>query len=215
MNLLLHLHKDKIDSLGYDTIYLEQPVPDIAKNINWKNILNTPPSNNSNTTLKELKLISSATQNRTQQEKELVLNIDKDIDTPYMLLCKQYGLDYPTEHIEEFYSIIKPMLLNAKSYWNRPRPAQLAPYFGIKIDVLVTDTHHTAAYPSGHTVYSNLAALILKDLYPQIDSFKLDSLVKQTAKARILQGVHYPSDNAASITFSRYIYQNLKQYFRR
>lgn len=211
----LKTNNSKLETLGYDTIYLEQPVPDIAKTINWKRILSPPPSNLSNVTLKELRLVSRSTLRRTPQEKDLVLHIDKDIDTQFKNLCLSYKLTYPTSYITEFYSIARPLLLNTKAYWNRARPNQLAPYFDLKIDVLITDTHHTASYPSGHTVYASLTALILKDMYPRIDTFKLDSLVKQTARARVLQGVHYPSDNYASIIFSNYVFQNLKKYFRK
>lgn len=74
---------------------------------------------------------------------------------------------------------------------------------------MVTDTHHTASYPSGHTVYSNLVALILKNAYPQIDNKELDNIVLETARARVIQGVHYPTDNKASLIFSKYIFDQL------
>lgn len=213
MNLLYYLHKDQLDSLGYDTIYLEKPVPDILKNIDWKNILEIPPSNLNKTTLKEIQLLSRLTINRNAQEEKLVYNIDKDIDTPFELLCKSYDIIYPKSNIKEFYHLIKPILHNVKGYYNRPRPNQLAPYFGYKIDVIITDTHHTASYPSGHTVYAKLVSLILKNKYDQIDQAKLDNIVNIVTKARILQGVHYPSDCAASLVFSTTLFNKLKGIF--
>jgi hypothetical protein len=213
MNLLYYLHKDKLDSLGYDTIYLEQPVSDIVKDINWKQILSNPPNNTSKVTLKELELLASLTKNRTPKEIELVYNIDQDLDTPFELLCSSYGVEYPKTHIEEFYHIIRPILQNTKSYYNRPRPNQLAHYFDLKIDIIVTETHHTASYPSGHTVYSKLVSLILKDKYNQIDQTKLDNIVNQTKQARMLQGVHYPSDCDASLIFSTTLFNKLKGIF--
>jgi len=213
MNLLLYLHKDKLDSLGYDTVYLEKIVPDFWKNIDWKNILQSPPSNLSKTTYQELELLSRLTKNRTSKEEKLVYDIDKDMDSPFELLCKSYSVDYPKTEIEELYHLIRPILLNVKGYYNRPRPNQLASYFGLKIDVIVTDTHHTASYPSGHTVYSKLVSLILKDRYNQIDQSKLDNIVNQTTKARMLQGVHYPSDCDASLIFSTCLFNQLKGIF--
>lgn len=210
MNLLLHLHKDKLDSLGYDTIYLEKPVADFWKNVDWKNILDPPPSNLSKTTLKELQLLSRLTVNRTKEEENLVRRIDVDMDTPFELLCKSYGVVYPKNLIEENYHLIRPILLNIKGFYNRPRPNQLASYFDLKINIIVTDTHHTAAYPSGHTVYSKLVSLILKEKYNQIDQNKLDNIVNQTAQARLLQGVHYPSDNEASLILSTFLFNKLK-----
>lgn len=213
MNLLLQLHKDKLDSLGYDTIYLEKPVADFWENLDWKNILQPPPSNLSKTTYQELELLSRLTKNRTSQEEKLVYNIDKDMDSPFELLCKSYDVQYPKTEIEELYHLIRPILQNVKGYYNRARPNQLAPYFGFKINVIVTDTHHSASYPSGHTVYTKLVSLILKDKYSQIDQAKLDNIVNQTKKARMLQGVHYPSDCDASLIFSTSLFNQLKGIF--
>jgi hypothetical protein len=202
MNLLLHLHKDKLDSLGYDTVYLEKPIPDIMKGFNWKNLLSPPPNNLSKITQKELLIVAESSQNRSPQEVEMIKLIDQDLRDPFRFLVKKYNLYYPEQKIESYTKLFRPILANVKAYWNRPRPNQLAEYFNLKIDVLVTDTHHTAAYPSGHTVYSKLIALILEKEYPQIDQNKLNNLVNQTARARVLQGVHYPSDNNASLIFS-------------
>jgi hypothetical protein len=211
VNILHYLNKDRINSLGYDTIYLEKPVANFWKNVDWKNILDTPPANLSKTTLQELQLLSRLTLNRTKEEEDLVNRIDVDMDTPFELLCKNYDLSYPKNIIEENYHLLRPILLNLKGMYNRPRPNQLAKYFGLKIDVIVTDTHHTAAYPSGHTVYSKLVSLVLKNKYPQIDQIKLNNIVDNTAKARLLQGVHYPSDNEASIIFANFMFNKLKE----
>jgi hypothetical protein len=214
MYILNYLHKNKLESLGYDTIFLEQPVPNIYKNINWKNILLPPPSNLSKITYRELQLLSQLTQSRTQKDIQLVYNIDKDMDTPFELLCKSYEVEYPRADIKAFYDLIRPILLNVKGYYNRPRPAQLAKYLNIPIDVIVTDTHHTASYPSGHTVYSKLSSLILKDRYSQIDQTKLDNIVNIVKRARMLQGVHYPSDCDASLLFTTVLFNETQGSFR-
>jgi len=208
MNLLNYLQKDKIENLGYDTIYLEKPMSNLI-DFDWKNILKPPPKNSSSTTLEELNFLSKETRNRTKKDVELVHNIDQDMDTPFILLLKKYNLIYPKNYIELFYDIVRPVLLNIKGIWNRPRPSQLAKIYGIDIRVILTDTTHTAAYPSGHTVYSKLVALIIKNLYPQVDQKELDNIVLETARARVVQGVHYPSDNKASLIFSKYMFDKL------
>lgn len=214
MNLSYFLSTDKIDSIGYDTVYLEKPISNLI-DFNWKTILAPPPKNTSETTTKELLLISRSTKNRSSKDIELVYNIDQNLDEPFILLLNKYNIKYPQNYIDLFYDIVYPILLNTKSYWNRARPNQLAKYFNMTINVLVTDTHHTAAYPSGHTVYSNLVANILKNLFPQINKKELDYIVLETARARILQGVHFPSDNKASIIFSDYIFQKLHPKLRK
>ena len=80
--------------------------------------------------------------------------------------------------------------------------------------MIVTQTHDTPAYPSGHTVYSKLVANILHDMFPKISIMELDSIVKITGFARVLQGVHYPSDNEASIIFTDYVFDILSPKLR-
>lgn len=207
LNLLLKFNE--ITNLGYDSLYLEKPVPNII-NFEWKNILKPPPTNTSKETISELQIISLATLNRTNKDIDLVIGIDQDPDAYFIDLTNKYDLRYPTNSIQQFYKIIKPILLNIKGMWNRPRPAQLAKYYNIPIEVLVSDTHHTASYPSGHTVYTSLVSMILNHIYPIIDQKKLDIIVKNTAKARVLQGVHFPSDNAASIKLTKFLFNKLK-----
>jgi hypothetical protein len=209
INLNSLLRYKEIENLGYDTVYIEKPVADLV-DFDWKSILEKPPENHSKETLSELKLISKETLNRTNKDIELVKIIDQYPEKLFMAITDKYSLKYPAEKVEEFYSLIKPILLNVKSLWNRPRPAQLAKYFNIPIDVIVTDTHHTAAYPSGHTAYSKLIALIVKDTYPQINYGELNKVVDQTAKARIMQGVHYPSDNMASLQLVQFLFDKLQ-----
>jgi len=214
MNLAYLLTKDKIDSIGYETVYLEKPVSKII-DFDWKNILQPPPKNTSETTLQELLLISRSTQKRSKKDLELVHNVDQDLDKPFILLLKKYKLNYPQNYISLFYDIVHPVLINTKNYWNRPRPNQLAEYFNIDINVVLTDTHRTPAYPSGHTVYSSLVANILKDLFPVILQTELDNIVLETARARVIQGVHYPTDNKASILFAKNMFTNLNNKLRK
>lgn len=209
INLNSLLKYGEIEKLGYDTVYLEKPVADIV-DFDWKNILPSPPSNTSKQTLAELGVVSKATLNRSKKDIELVHKIDQDPESYFIDLAKEYDVEYPINSFKEFYRVIKPILLNVKGIWNRPRPAQLAKYYNIPIEVIVTDTHHTASYPSGHTVYSSLIAMILKHYYPTIDQRKLDILVDNTAKARVLQGVHFPSDNKASIQLTKVLFNKLK-----
>lgn len=213
MDLYRFFLRDKIEALGYDTIYLEKPMSKLI-DFDWKNILKPPPSNLDKLTIDELKFIAKETTNRSKKEKENILKIDQELDEPFVLFLKKYNIKYPQQYIDLFYDMVRPLLYNTKSLWNRARPNQLAKFYNINIDVLVTDTHHTASYPSGHTVYSSLVANILKDMYPQIDSKQLNNIVLSVAEARVKQGVHYPSDNKASLIFSKFIFNKLNPKLR-
>lgn len=208
MDLQLLLWSQKISSLGYDTIFLEKPVSNLVE-FDYRNILPPPPQNTDPSVKKELILISRETKNRSASDIDLIHKKDQNLDYFFIKLLNKYNLEYPIRFIKEFNKIITPVLLNTKGFWNRPRPSQLAKLYNIKINPIVTDTIHTASYPSGHTVYSSLVALILKDIYPKLSQKELDNIVLDTAQARIMQGVHYPSDNKASLTFSKFVFNKL------
>lgn len=214
MNLSKSLLQKKVDSIGFDTIYLEKPVSKLV-DFDWKKILEPPPKNSSSKTFEELNLISKLTNSRTKKDIELIYNIDQDMDTPFELLLNQYNLVYPKNYINLFYDIVRPILFNIKGIWNRPRPNQLAKLYNINIDLIITDTIHTASYPSGHTVYSNLVANILKNLYPQIQKNKLDNIVLETARARVIQGAHYPTDNKGSLILTEILFNKLHPKLRK
>ena len=208
MNLSLVFLYDKIEKLRYNSVSLEFPVPDIIS-FDYKTILDPPPSNTDPKTLKELTFVAESTFNRSEAEIEQIYSIDRDLDAPFIKLLSKYKLEYPQEYIDTFYNVVQPVLMNIKHYWNRPRPVQLAKLFNIKIDPIVTTTVHTPSYPSGHTMYSRLVANILKHHYPQIENKILDNIVYDTARARVMMGVHFPSDNQASIFLSNYLFKNL------
>lgn len=209
MNLTRYLQAQQLDSLIYENIYLEKPVPDII-DFNWKTIIEAPPKNSSKKTYQELLHVTELATKRTKQDEELLLKIDQDIDSFFIDVLNRQNIEYPGSIIEEIYNIIKPILYNLKGIWNRPRPLQLAKFYGLNLPTIITDTIHTASYPSGHTVYSSLVAGIIKILYPKIPSQPLDKIVDQTALARIRQGVHYPSDNKASLVLSKFLLTKLK-----
>jgi len=208
MNLNLALKYKKIRELTYDSVVTEKPMSNLV-DFDYKKILQPPPSNTSQIVQKELKFIYEQTSRRTNDDYDLIFRIDEDIDSFYIRLLKSYKLEYPERYINLFYDVVEPILLNTKSYWNRARPVQLAELYNIDIERITTDTIHTAAYPSGHTVYSRLVRNILVNLYPNL-SQNFDIIVEQTAEARIKQGVHYPTDNAASFVFSDYVYKKLQ-----
>ena len=208
MNLSLVFLYNKIEQLRYNSVSLEFPIPDIVS-FDYKTIIDPPPSNTDPKTLKELTFVAESTFNRSEAEIERIYSIDRDLDAPFIKLLSKYKLQYPQEYIDTFYNVVQPVLMNIKHYWNRPRPVQLAKLYNIKIDPIVTTTVHTPSYPSGHTMYSRLVANILKHHYPQIENKILDNIVYDTARARVMMGVHFPSDNQASIFLSNYLFKNL------
>tara|TARA_B100001564_G_scaffold353414_1_gene362296 strand:+ start:5401 stop:6102 length:702 start_codon:yes stop_codon:yes gene_type:complete len=203
--------KENINEIGY----LKRSVSygndlSIVKGLDLKSILTEPAKNDSITTIKELKVVSSATSERTESELMLVEAVDKEpLDLFYRFL-EAKGLTFPKSTFATYYNIAEEYMYALKYYFNRARPDQIAPYHGIEINVLHTETHHTPSYPSGHTMYSELAAHIASDEYPEHKEifFKLSDYC---GLARVLQGVHYPSDNQASKIAISKLYPKIKE----
>jgi acid phosphatase (class A) len=104
---------------------------------------------------------------------------------------------------------MSPVIKNIKYKFNRPRPYQLASIYNIEINAIMTKTHRTPSYPSGHTAYAALGAYILSAKYPKYSS-DFFSKVSLAGMARMLQGVHYPSDNEAAMIISGAIWEDIR-----
>jgi hypothetical protein len=199
-----------IDNIKYTTKTVEDQKVSKLIDFDYKSILDNPPINSSGSTLKELIYISKITNNRDDTDIKFIHKIDKNAASLVIDFCDSKNIIFPQNDFNSLYDIIKPLILNTKYYFNRARPYQLAKFYGLIIDVIETDTHQTPSYPSGHTVYARLAANLVSRSNPTFKN-ELDQIVNRSAYARVLQGVHYPSDNNASIIFTDYIFAKLNK----
>ena len=201
---------DNIVSMKYsDNIPPEKKVSDLVS-IDWRNVLPEPPENNSQITREEIQEVSELSDKRTDRQVELVMVVDKDIRVMFERLLKDNNLSYPAEKIKKIYNtIVFPVIMNLKWRYNRPRPYQLSPKFGVEIDYIPTDTINTPSYPSGHTAYATIIASVLSEMYPEFSS-EFYELVNVAGKAREIQGVHYESDNDASMVIVGALWQDIK-----
>ena len=174
-------------------------------------IIPPPPENSSLVTEKEIANIAKVTKSRSNQELDLIVTVDKDPLELFYNYMYGKGMKFPKTKFLDYYNILEQYVYALKYRYNRARPNQLAPYYDVDIQVLGTKTHHTPAYPSGHTMYSELAAKIASEEYPEHEKafFKLSNYC---GFARILQGVHYESDNKASKVVVDKLYPLIKEY---
>jgi acid phosphatase (class A) len=177
--------------------------------IDWKNVLPNPPANNSKETRKELEYLQNLTKNLSIQDKALVHLVDGEPLDIYNPILRRHNLEMPRKDFKKIYNMTYPVIMNLKHQYNRPRPQQLGERLGFKINVIKTKTHQTPAYPSGHTVYAAMGAYLLADKYPELSS-EFFRKISDAGLARCLQGVHYPSDNEASMVISSAIWQDLR-----
>tara|TARA_B100000497_G_C7635056_1_gene381721 strand:- start:336 stop:1004 length:669 start_codon:yes stop_codon:yes gene_type:complete len=204
-----------IDSLVYTQ---EKPPKDIEFSdlisINPMSVLPEPPKNTSDVTKSEIKQVSELTQSLTSAQKNLVMLVDKDPNLLFVDLLGSNILPLPMAKFKKSWNILEPVIKSLKNKFNRPRPEQLVSVFprfygDLSINVIETKTHHTPAYPSGHTAYATLMASILSDIYPN-QSSKFYEIANLAGHARVLQGVHYPSDNDAAMVITSAIWQDIK-----
>lgn len=200
---------DILDALSYYDHFTEHPNPDIV-DFDWKTILKKPANNSSKNTYSELVEVYNKSKSRSKEELGLIKNIDYNANYFLYKFLDKVNIKFPIDEFQELYSIIKPVLKNVKNYFNRARPHQLAKFYELEINVWVSDTHHTPSYPSGHTLYTRLGCNIVADKFPNLRN-ELDKITSITANCRVAQGVHYPSDNRASIILTDNIYKKLKE----
>ena len=205
-----------IDNIKYNKYfnYLESPYASIEfpelGDIKLFEIVPQPKANSSATTKSELQEVVRASSNRTEKEIKHVLEVDKDpllVFDPF-LHKHDLKLDRPL-FATMYYNCLLAIVDHLKYFYNRARPFQIAPHLGYVISVIQTSTHQTPSYPSGHLTEGALIAEILSDIYPEHKTafYEAAGLV---GKARVLQGVHYPSDNEASMILARVGWENIK-----
>ncbi len=192
--------------------YASMEFPEVG-DIDLFSIVLEPDKNSSQETKNELLYLSNITKNLSQSQKDLVYKIDNNAGSLLEDFIKENNIKFPYKFFTSvFYTSLIAIVDHLKFYYNRPRPYQLAYYYNIEITRIVTKSHKTPAYPSGHTMYAALIAEIIIDKYPEYKN-QVSQLVDLCGKARELQGVHYPSDNIAAKKIIKTIYPELKKYY--
>jgi hypothetical protein len=194
------LNTIKYSSFNEGSSFLKK-VPSLGDNSpDWSNIIGDPPSNAGSTTLQELKTVQNYSNKSTDKKsKEKILRADRDMDSLFLdVIGSDSFSKYEEQIIKTFYGYLEPVIINLKWKFDRPRPYQLGELLGIPIQHITTKTHHTPAYPSGHAAYGAMMARILSYTRPE-KTQEFHSVQNQIGIARVMQGVHYPSDNFASI----------------
>jgi hypothetical protein len=137
------------------------------------------------------------------QESQAVVEAMKNPDMEYFLLTDEspraayiqylenHNLEYDPEKLAEIIKDSFPLVMAHKTYYNRPRPAQV----NSQITPEPSETAKTPAYPSGHTFQSYLIAQHLSKKYPR-HTLSFYRIARRIAHARVSVGLHYPSDNA-------------------
>tara|TARA_B100000519_G_scaffold53598_2_gene44500 strand:- start:2757 stop:3446 length:690 start_codon:yes stop_codon:yes gene_type:complete len=206
---------EEVDSIQYEGSPNERDKNYMAKEhplvtIDWREILPPPPKNSSEITRLELKEVERVTRNLTQEQFDIVMEVDKEPVNAFMPYLKRNNIEFPKELVDLALENVYPVWLKLKYLHRRARPFQVAPHLGFVISVIQTSTHQTPAYPSGHQTEGALYAEILSDIYPEHKTGFYEAAA-MVGTARMLQGVHYPSDNEAAMRVARICWENIKE----
>jgi PAP2 superfamily len=154
--------------------------------------LKPPPANDDPRVFEELKLIQ-----RAMGESPLTPEFVEDAsDNPVSLFIDfidEAGLDVAIDTLDALAQDLLKIAFYLKYKYRRPRPYQLAPYYGLDIPAPSNPSADSPAYPSGHAIVGFGLARFLMRAYPEYTN-ELQQLANNIALSRIQAGVHYPSD---------------------
>jgi len=169
-----------------------------------------PPSPNSSLDSgKDLLVTQGAGIVRTTGLENSIKKHDKDPVFSIKRYMDIFGLKYDSEYIDKLVEESSILILEYKNKFNRPRPAQLAPYFSIQLKLLRSKNAKTPSYPSGHSAQARLVAEVFADKYPE-HRINLLKAAEECGAGRISAGWHYPSDHKVGKYLGKRLFRALK-----
>ena len=162
-----------------------------------------PPSDNSFTTMQEIKELNKIPINvKFVKEKD-------DIKASFKKFIDNKKLDVPKNMIDDLIEKSVPIIMKIKKHHDRPRPKVLAKKMNIKFDDKELDSMKTPSYPSGHSVQGILIAEVLSDMYPKhAKAFK--KIGKDISYSRNVAHAHYKSDSKFGEQIGKDMYEHIK-----
>ena len=132
---------------------------------------------------------------RTQDDIDFFYLTDKDIIIAFQDIIKENEMKRKDMKKILMSPKILSIIMSYKYIYNRPRPYQVAQNIINKENgtLLESKTADTPAYPSGHAFQAYYLAKILSKKFPKKKE-QLMKLARRVSDARIIAGLHYPSD---------------------
>jgi acid phosphatase (class A) len=172
-------------------------------------LLPDPPSNSSLDTARDLLAVQGATYIRKDAMEKSIKKHDRDPAFSVKTYMDIFGLQYDQQEINKVLEESAVIIKGLKNKYNRPRPEQLAPYFGVNLEMVKSRTAKTPSYPSGHSTQSRLIAEIYGAKYPEHRNNLLKAS-EECGGGRIMAGLHYPQDHHAGVYLAKRLFRALK-----
>ena len=165
-------------------------------------IIQPPPPNDSKITQHELKVLA------TLPENEAFVKRYDNIYQVYKDYYKEIDEDFPAKMVERSIKETAPIILKLKYMYDRPRPSQLAEFYGINIGkVYEMESMRAPSYPSGH---STQAYYISNMLINQGEPQSLMKVAQNISRSRNIARAHFPSDSSAGRDLANILLRNRK-----
>ena len=163
-----------------------------------------PPSDNSFTTMQEVKQLSKIPLNKSNVKK--FDNIEKTFAN---IAAKNNITNYDSKLVGDLIKKSAPIIIKLKKHFNRPRPKVLAKKMGIDMRDYEMESMKTPSYPSGHSVQGRLIAKVLGDKYPKAKK-AFEKTGDDISYSRRVARAHYKSDSKMGEKMGDMMYEHVK-----
>lgn len=178
--------------------YLDRLIPDFK--------MFPPPKNSSETTKKELQSLTDFVNTKREIQHHL---FDEQLIAYIKKIFVDAGADQENIDMTAHNIMIDvvPLITKLKYFFNRPRPSQLACYYGLHLFPDFSYFTNTPSFPSGHSTLTAITCEVLGNHYPESYS-RMKELIESVSVSRLYIGAHYPSDNDMSMVVAKRVISN-------
>tara|TARA_B100000287_G_scaffold253094_1_gene237801 strand:+ start:1096 stop:1719 length:624 start_codon:yes stop_codon:yes gene_type:complete len=163
-----------------------------------------PPENDSSLTLKEVKHLASIKPN------EEMAHAGDDVQGNFLPLIEKYNLPISEELIDRIIKESAKFIMDLKYKFNRPRPYQVAEFYGIDLNGTQLDSMKTPSFPSGHAVQGYLIGEYLAK-FDNVNAYEYRMKGEEIAQSRIIAKAHYPSDKEYGKVIAKALLNGMKK----
>ena len=160
------------------------------------------PGNASRQTLEELKYLV-----KQEGDDESIKEHD-DVAKVFKKKHKELGLEFNKDEIKELLRQSAKHLMELKYKYNRPRPHQLAEFYGLDVSKFNLESMKTPSYPSGHATQGYLMGEFYSERYPEHREEFME-VAEDVAESRIKAKAHFPSDKKFGKELAEKLFDNL------
>jgi hypothetical protein len=157
-----------------------------------------PPPNGGTDTVLELNELIERQTSSTDEERSYAIDMD-DLKSHYGMWVQEATRltrqKYDYDFFDKIAVCIDGYLNYMKLKYDRPRPYQLAPVMGKRIDMIIKEPG-TASYPSGHAMDAWTFAMVLSRRHPSCER-EFYAIADRVCDSRMVAGVHFRSDTKA------------------